>query len=157
MIGLQMRNLLFIALQPGVAVFLVPFLILTGFGYKIVPSVWGPNNFIGAAMIVFGSAIALLVIFRFVDEGKGTISPLDPTKKLVVSGLYRYTRNPMYVAAVTVVFGEAVFWWAVELVVYALLLFLLFNAFVLLHEEPRLRRVFGDEYEQYAKTVRRWI
>ena len=157
MISLQLRNFLFIVLQPGVAVFLVPYLILRGFGYEICPSTLSIRHFIGGMLMLVGTFGALMVIFRFVAEGHGTISPLDPTKKLVVNGIYRYTRNPMYIAATMVVTGAAIVWWSIELLVYASLLFTAFFLFVVLHEEPRLRRVFGDEYTAYCSKVRRWL
>ena len=157
MLSLQIRNLFFIALQPGVAVFLIPLIILWTRGYDLWPPAIGGRHFVGGALVFAGTLVALFVIFRFVDEGQGTISPLDPTKKLVIRGIYRYTRNPMYIAAVTVVIGEAIFWWSFELLVYAAVLFTAFFLFVVLHEEPRLRREFGDEYVDYCSRVRRWL
>jgi protein-S-isoprenylcysteine O-methyltransferase Ste14 len=87
----------------------------------------------------------------------GTISPLDPTKELVVRGLYRYSRNPMYVGAMTLLAGEAIFWWSSAVAVYAAVVFIAFNLFILLHEEPRLERAFPGQYGEYRRRVRRWF
>ena len=107
--------------------------------------------------MLIGAVVLLTCVMRFVTDGKGTISPLDPTKKLVIRGLYRYSRNPMYVGATTLLIGEAIFWWSPALAIYSALVFLTFNLVILLHEEPRLRREFGDEYRDYVSQVRRWI
>lgn len=99
----------------------------------------------------------MICVWRFPFEGKGTISPLDPTKELVTHGLYRYSRNPMYVGAVLLLIGEAVFFRSWVLAGYAAVIFLAFHTFILFHEEPRLKRVFGGQYDEYRRTVRRWI
>lgn len=157
MISLLLRNLLFTVLQPGVVVVLLPYLILSSRGYELLPANWSVTHFLGAALIIAGGVILVTCIIRFVTEGKGTISPLDPTKKLIVRGLYRYSRNPMYVGVMLILTGEALFWWSAALALYATAVFVAFNLFIILHEEPRLRRVFGPEYESYLREVRRWI
>lgn len=107
--------------------------------------------------MIVGFLILLWCILRFATEGKGTISPLDPTKKLVARGLYRYSRNPMYIGVMLLLLGEVVFWQSPVLAAYAVVVFVGFNLFILLHEEPRLKRDFGTEYEMYLQTVRRWL
>lgn len=104
-----------------------------------------------------GVLILLGCILRFVREGKGTISPLDPTKKLVGGGLYRFSRNPMYLGAILTLLGETFFWQSLVLGGYTLIVFIAFNLIIILHEEPRLRKDFGDEYERYSQKVRRWL
>ena len=157
MLSLLFRNLLFTILQPGVAVVLLPYLILRSRGYELLPPTFSTTHFFGASLIVAGGVIMATCILRFVTEGHGTISPIDPTKKLIVRGLYRYSRNPMYVGAMLILIGETVFWWSAALALYSAILFLGFNLFVILHEEPRLRREFGPEYESYLRQVRRWV
>ena len=157
MISLLLRNLLFTLLQPGVVVVLLPYLILTSRGDELPPANWSITHFAGTALIIAGGVIMVTCILRFITEGKGTISPLDPTKKLIVRGLYRYSRNPMYVGVMLILTGETLFWWSPALALYAAVVFIAFNLFILLHEEPRLRRVFGPEYESYMRQVRRWI
>jgi len=157
MISLLLRNLVFTILQPGVVGVLIPFLILRGSGRGFFPEVWSGTHVAGGVMILIGTVIVLVCILRFATEGKGTLSPLDPTKKLVAHGLYRYSRNPMYVGMMILLFGEALFWWSSALAIYAVIVFVSFNLFIILHEEPRCRRVFGPEYDQYCTSVRRWL
>lgn len=157
MLSLLLRNLIFTILQPGVVGVLVPYLILRGTEDSFFPDAWTASHFVGALLIVAGTTIVLACVLRFATEGKGTLSPLDPTKKLVVRGLYRYSRNPMYVGMMTVLAGEAIFWWSGAMVIYSVIVFVAFNLFILLHEEPRCRREFGAEYEEYCRNVRRWV
>ena len=157
MVSLLIRNLFFTILQPGVVVGLMPYLILRYSGREIVPASWGMTHFTGTALMIVGVIIAGSCILRFANEGKGTISPLDPTKRLVNHGLYKYSRNPMYLGAITLVIGEAVFWWSLALAIYSVVVFVGFNLFIILHEEPRCRRDFGDEYAEYCHRTRRWF
>ena len=157
MLSLLLRNLLFTILHPGLVGVLIPYLILRGRGRGFFPEVWGADHIAGGAMMLTGSFIVLICIVRFAIEGKGTLSPFDPTKKLVVRGLYRYSRNPMYVGMIILLIGEALFWWSSSLAIYAVIVFLAFNLFILLHEEPRCRRVFGTDYDDYRARVRRWL
>jgi len=158
MFSLFLRNLLFTILQPGVAAVLVPYLLLSNTGRTFFPEVWTVWNFVGAGFMLAGASVVMICIVRFATEGRGTLSPLDPTKKLVVHGLYRYSRNPMYIGVTVLLIGEALFWtsWAVAAYAAAIL-FLGFNLFIRLHEEPRLRRDFPTEYEEYCASVRRWL
>ncbi len=157
MLSLLLRNLLFTILQPGIVTVLVPYLILSYSGKAFLPEQWTVLDVVGATLMIVGTGILLNCILRFATEGKGTISPLDPTKQLVAKGLYRYSRNPMYVGAMILLIGEAIFWRSIALAIYAAVVFLGFNLFIILHEEPRLRRVFGDRYDEYCRSVRRWF
>jgi protein-S-isoprenylcysteine O-methyltransferase Ste14 len=149
--------LFFTILQPGVVGVLIPYLLLRNSCNTFFPTEWTVWHFAGAFLIVVGAAILLRCVLRFVTEGKGTISPVDPTKKLIIKGLYKYSRNPMYVGMMILLAGEAIFWRSLALTIYAAVIFVAFNLFVILHEEPRLRRVFGEEYEEYFQNVRRWL
>lgn len=157
MLSLLLRNLLFTILQPGVVVGLVPYLILRYTDSEIVPGAWHVRHLGGAALAMLGVVIAGSCILRFATDGEGTLSPLDPTKKLVIRGLYLYSRNPMYVGVMLIMIGEIVFFWSLALAIYAAIVFVAFNLFIVLHEEPRCRREFGREYEDYCRKVRRWI
>ena len=157
MLSLLLRNLVFTILQPGVVTVLIPYLILRGRGAELVPGAWTPTHYVGAGLMLIGAVILITCILRFVTEGKGTISPLDPTTELVVRGLYRYSRNPMYVGAMTLLVGEAIFWWSKGLAIYAAAVFVAFNLFIILHEEPRLKRTFPGQYDEYRRRVRRWF
>ena len=111
------------------------------------------------ALLVFacGLGIMLHCIFLFAVKGRGTLSPADETKHLVVSGLYQFSRNPMYIGVLLMLVAEAVFFSSGSLWVYTAFVFAGFNLFILLHEEPRLEQDFGNEYQQYQKRVRRWL
>ena len=108
-------------------------------------------------MITIGALNYLWCAWDFTFAGKGTPAPIDPPRELVVKGLYRYVRNPMYVGVLSVVLGLAIWFEAPRLFAYAGLVFVLFNAFVLIYEEPALKRKFGNSYKQYCARVPRWI
>jgi len=157
MTSLLLRNLFFTILQPGLVVGLFPYLIVKEVSTELFNS--SLNLFQCAAIIMFASGLFILLscIFRFASEGRGTLSPADPTKKLVINGLYKYSRNPMYIGVILMLIAEAVFFLSNSLWFYLTIVFIAFNLFILLHEEPRLRKDFGQEYLEYCKKVRRWI
>jgi protein-S-isoprenylcysteine O-methyltransferase Ste14 len=154
--SLAIRNIIFTILHPGLVAGLVPFTILRG------RSAGGLTNsgllrYVGVFLFSVGLILLLSCIVNFAAKGKGTLSPLDTTKKLVVSGMYRFSRNPMYVGVTLMLIGEAVFFSSGILWIYTAAVFLAFNIFIVLHEEPRLKRDFGNEYLEYQKSVRRWF
>jgi protein-S-isoprenylcysteine O-methyltransferase Ste14 len=154
--SLLLRNLFFTLLQPGMVAGVIPFLILrknAQWQFISFPA-W---TYLGMVLFIPGFLILLICITDFARKGKGTLSPADPTKQLVISGLYRYSRNPMYVGVMLMLVGEAIFFQSFILAGYALLIFLLFYGFVVWFEEPRLLRDFGMEYKQYQESTRRWI
>lgn len=159
MLSLFIRNLIFTILQPGIVAGLIPYLILGDkvndiFVQQLLQR--GLHNS-GAIIFLIGFVIMLSCIISFAVKGRGTLSPADPTKKLVISGLYRFSRNPMYVGVTLILIGEAIFFQSVELWIYSLFVFAAFNVFTMLVEEPRLRKDFGEEYKTYCEKVRRWI
>lgn len=157
MLSLFIRNLFFTILQPGVVAGLIP-LWITGFRINnIYDETWLLHHYIGVIVFVIGLIIMLWCIISFAVKGRGTPSPVDPTKKLVISGLYCFSRNPMYIGVILILVGEAIFFQSVELWVYLLFVFITFNIFAILVEEPRLKKDFGEEYKRYCKKVRRWI
>jgi protein-S-isoprenylcysteine O-methyltransferase Ste14 len=157
MLSLLLRNLLFTVLLPGLVAGLIPYWLLRNANKDFFPNPWTIWHFAGASIMILGFLILMSCILRFATEGKGTISPLDPTKNLVAKGLYRYSRNPMYVGVMLLLLGEAVFWQSLVLAGYAAIVFIGFNLFIIFHEEPRLKRDFGTEYELYFQKVRRWF
>ncbi len=94
---------------------------------------------------------------RFAIEGLGTPAPVFPTRHLVVTGWYRYVRNPMYVAVVSIIVGQALLFGSITLLEYGALVWLFFHLFVLAYEEPTMRATFGEEYRLYCANVPRWI
>ena len=112
----------------------------------------------GGLDFAMGPEFVLLDSFaRFAIQGLGTPAPVAPPQRLVVSGLYRYVRNPMYVAVVSLIFGQALLFGSISLLEYGFVVWLGFFAFVLVYEEPTLRGKFGKEYEDYCSRVGRWI
>ena len=147
------NTVLFTIFVPGTVTVLVPYLILGGYsGVANQPVAW-----LGAVIVVLGAAIYFRCAWEFAVRGLGTPAPIAPTKFLVTTALHRYVRNPMYIGVLLVVAGQATLFRAVALGIYATLLWLTFHSFVVLYEEPTLRRQFGDSYEEYRMHVPRWI
>lgn len=116
----------------------------------------GIYRYLGLAPIVLGVVIYLFCSGSFVYVGKGTPIPFTPTKELIVTGLYRFVRNPLYIAGVLVLAGEAILFQSLGIFIYCLVMFVVFNVHVLM-EESLLGEKFGARYEQYCKSVPRWI
>ncbi len=150
----------------GSAVFLV---IAPGFVAGLVP--WWLSNwrfespffalsfirFVGAILLLLGILALLDSFVRFAIKGLGTPSPVFPTRHLVVTGLYRYVRNPMYIAVFSVILGQGLLFGNQAILEYAGFIWLLFHLFVLFYEEPALRASFGSEYKDFCVGVPRWI
>jgi protein-S-isoprenylcysteine O-methyltransferase Ste14 len=147
------NTILFTIFVPGTVVVLVPYLLLGGYSRPANE----PLTWLGALIIVLGAAIYFRCAWEFAVRGLGTPAPIAPTKFLVTTALHRYVRNPMYIGVLLVVMGQAVLFRAVALGIYAAVLCLAFHLFVMLYEEPTLRRQFGESYEEYRRTVPRWI
>ena len=107
--------------------------------------------------MLLGAVLGGKCIFDFFIEGQGTPSPIDPPKKLVVSGFYRYNRNPMYSSVLLVLIGYSVWFLSLLVLLYTLAFFLVIHSFIVLFEEPALRKKFGDSYISYCQKVPRWI
>jgi protein-S-isoprenylcysteine O-methyltransferase Ste14 len=142
----------FFALAPGVVAGVVPWS-LTGWAVEPAPAV---VRALGALVVAACAAVLLHAFARFVREGVGTPAPVAPTAHLVVGGLYRHVRNPMYVAVVGAVVGQALLLGQFGLLAYAALLLVTFVAFVRGYEEPTLRRQFGPDYDAYRAAVPGW-
>jgi len=108
-------------------------------------------------IIAAGLVPAFESVWRFIAVGRGTLIPVVPTEQLVVSGLYRYVRNPMYVGVLMAVVGEAILFESRNMVVYFFALWLLFYLVVSFYEEPTLARQYGEQYADYRQHVRRWL
>jgi protein-S-isoprenylcysteine O-methyltransferase Ste14 len=143
----------FLVLAPGVVAGLAPWL-LTGWRSSS-PPVW--LAVVGWIGIVAGAAVLLVAFCRFVIEGLGTPAPVAPTENLVIGGLYRYVRNPMYLAVLAIILGQALLLGSVGTVLWAVMVLLAVVAFVRLYEEPTLEGEYGDEYREYRRHVRGWL
>ena len=150
------RAVTYAALFIGLVLVYLPdrFLLWSGI---VRPAVIGARQVAGTIMVTIGTATALWCVFTFVFIGKGTPAPFDPPRKLVVRGPYRFVRNPMYLGAGMTLTGAAVFYRSLSIFIYTCSFSLATHVFVVLYEEPTLRRTFGDEYEAYLRCVRRWI
>ena len=110
----------------------------------------------GAALLTLGSGVLAHTVIRFVIVGRGTPFPAAPTEHLVVGGLYRYVRNPMYLAVIAIIPGQAAILGRVTLVAYAAVFWATVAAFVSFYEEPALSERYGEQYDAYRRAVRRW-
>ena len=116
----------------------------------------GIYRYLGLAPIILGVAIYIFCSGSFIFVGKGTPIPFAPTKELIVTGLYRYVRNPLYIAGVLVLAGEAILFQSSGIFIYCLIMFEIFNFHVIM-EETLLAEKFGVRYIQYRESVPRWI
>jgi protein-S-isoprenylcysteine O-methyltransferase Ste14 len=153
---LALRSLVYTIIIPGTVTVLIPYLILSGRGERIAQP-WGVLQVLGLVGMAVGVTILPRCIWEFMATGRGTLAPIDPPKELVVRGLYRYVRNPMYLGAFILLLGEAAFSQSFPMLLYAVAWFMIINLIVLLYEEPVLRRRFGDSFERYAAAVHRWV
>jgi protein-S-isoprenylcysteine O-methyltransferase Ste14 len=152
---LALRSLLWTCLLPGLFAGYIPW---RYFGLRDVRIDWSsPIQLLALVPIAAGAALLAACIVEFARSGRGTLSPLDPPRHLVVRGLYRYVRNPMYLSVTMVVLGEALLARSSALAIYWVIWFACANLFVIGYEEPTLRRQFGESYNEYARQVGRWV
>lgn len=145
----------FFALAPGTVAGLGPWW-LTGWRLGAPFTSWLPLRLLGAFVVLAGAAVLIHAFGRFVAEGRGTPAPVAPTEHLVVGGLYRYVRNPMYLAVTAAILGQALLLWRPVLLAYAAIVAGAMVVFVLGYEQPALSRQFGASYEAYRRAVPGW-
>ena len=150
-----MGSLVFLVLAPGVVAGVVPWW-LTGWEVREPLPYWAALRVAGVLLIAAGVVVLLHAFVRFVVEGLGTPAPVAPTERLVVGGLYRYVRNPMYLAVAATIVGQALALGQLILLPYAAAFAVAVAAFVHWYEEPTLRRQFGEQYEAYRHAVPAW-
>ncbi len=143
----------FFVLAPGTVAGLVPWWLT---GWQARPHLAVPLQIIGAVLIAAGVIVLVSAFARFVREGAGTPAPAAPTEQLVIGGLYRHVRNPMYLAVLAVIAGQALVLGRPVLLAYAALVWAACAAFVRWYEEPTLRRRYGAQYEAYRRGVPGW-
>jgi protein-S-isoprenylcysteine O-methyltransferase Ste14 len=153
---LVLRSVFFTIVVPGTVTVLIPYLILTGSG-GAWPMPWGALQYLALAPIAVGAGILFRCIWDFARVGRGTLAPVDPPRELVVQGLYRYVRNPMYLGVLFLLLGEAAFFASDGLLYYAIAWFVMTHVVVVFYEEPALQRRFGESYESYCRSVHRWL
>jgi len=147
---------LFFALAPGMVAGVIPWL-LTGDRMRGSFAGRAPVRVAGLILLILGALVLLQVFAQFVTEGRGTPAPVGPTERLVIGGLYRYVRNPMYLAVVAAIAGQALLLGQPGMFGYAALVWVLVAAFVRGYEEPTLARQFGAQYDAYRRSVRAWL
>jgi protein-S-isoprenylcysteine O-methyltransferase Ste14 len=152
---LFVKNLVFTVLVPGSVAGLVPYGIAQGI--LEWPRVDPLRLVVAAPCFLVGAAVYFWCLWDFAVTGRGTPAPIDPPRELVVRGLYRCVRNPMYLGVLLVIAGWTVLSWSGRMLGYGVAVALLFHLFVRLVEEPLLRRRFGAAYEAYCRTVGRWL
>jgi protein-S-isoprenylcysteine O-methyltransferase Ste14 len=149
------RAVIFAALFIAFVLIYIPANLLSWSGI-VRPSGSGWEQIGGLVVGTIGAVIAVWCIFTFVRVGKGTPAPFDPPRGLVVGGPYRFVRNPMYIGAGLALAGASLYYESLSLLAYAAVLLLMSHAFVVLYEEPTLKRTFQQDYEAYCRRVRRW-
>jgi protein-S-isoprenylcysteine O-methyltransferase Ste14 len=151
-LSLAVRNLVFTIVVPGLGGVWVPWRILTRDGHTATPVAWE-----AAGVIAAGAALYVWCVWNFASVGDGTPGLWDAPSRVVAAGPYRWVRNPIYLAALLIVLGEAWLFMSLPLLAYAGVMAVFFHLFVTGYEERRLSRRFGRTYLEYRRTVPRWI
>jgi protein-S-isoprenylcysteine O-methyltransferase Ste14 len=148
-----LRSLLFLVLAPGMVAGYFPLALLRN-GPRLETGLF---VYLAFPLWLVGAVILLWSFWNFLIQGRGTPAPIDPPKELVATGFYRYVRNPMYVGVLAIIIGHFLWFGYWNLLIYAVIVFIAFHLFVVLYEEPTLKRNFGASYEDYLQKVPRWI
>lgn len=144
----------FFLVAPGIVAGAVPWLIIGGYHQGLAPAVVAAP---GALLVLAGLAFLLHAFGRFALEGGGTPAPIAPTERLVVGGVYRFVRNPMYLAVLAIIVGQALLFGHWPLLVYGGVVAALTATFVRIYEEPTLESRYGAEYGAYRRAVPGWL
>ena len=153
---LTIRNLAAIALFPGIVAVYIPYRLLDGAAVP-GPAEWSISQYAAVMVATIGAGILFKCIWSFAFVGRGTLAPYDETRVLIVVGLYRFVRNPMYVGVMLILLAQSLFFWSTILLSYTGICFVVANILVIGYEENRLRQKYGDEYRKYCEHVARWI
>ena len=147
------KSLLFLILAPGMVAGYIPLALLRrGAQFET-----GLFAYLAFPLWLFGGVVLLSSFWDFLARGRGTPAPTDPPKELVATGFYRYVRNPMYVAVVAIIVGQALLFGQLGLLAYAAVVLATVALFVHLYEEPTLAATYGAEYEEYRRAVPAWL
>ena len=147
------KSLFYLIFEAGLFALYIPLAFLRS-GPRIET---GVVSFLAMPLWLIGSLMVLRCFWDFTFKGRGTPVPMDPPKELVVTGFYRYVRNPIYVGVLSIFLGHFLWFGYWALLIYSVSAFIGVHSFVVLYEEPTLKRKFGAEYEEYLKRVPRWI
>lgn len=152
---LFVKTVVFTLVVPGTVVVLVPYLLLPDASLSAIDA--SGMSLLGLLPTLLGAALYFRCAFAFMVSGRGTPAPIDPPAQLVVTGPYRYCRNPMYVGVLLILLGESILYRALPLLYFSLTFGAVFHVVIVGYEEPALRRQFGDAYERYRERVPRWF
>ena len=150
-----LRAVLFIVVVPGTVAGWLPWYLAGA-----PPDVWRASHGawrVGVLLVVAGWTVLLWCAREFALRGRGTPGPWDAPRQLVITGFYRFTRNPMYVAVLTAIIGQAIWFHSRRIAWYGLFVAAVFHLWVVTYEEPTLERTFGRQYAEYRRRVRRWF
>jgi protein-S-isoprenylcysteine O-methyltransferase Ste14 len=149
-------SIVFLFVAPGIVAGVMPRWIS---GYRVEAPFFGIEamRWLGVVFLALGAVLLLETFARFALQGRGTPAPIAPTRTLVVTGSYRFVRNPMYVAVVSLILGQALLFGSLWTLIYGLVVWLTVHLFVLSYEEPTLSRTYGAQYDVYRANVRRWL
>lgn len=147
---------IFLVIAPGTLALLIPWWI-SHWRFETPFVFWFPLRIVGALLIAAGLPVLLDSFARFALQGLGTPAPVLPPQRLVVSGLYRHVRNPIYVALVAIIGGQGLLFGNLRLLGYSAAIWVFFHLAVLANEEPTLRAKFGPDYDRFCANVPRWI
>lgn len=152
------NSAMFLVVGPGTVMGLIPWL-LTGWELSDPMPAWAPVpvQWLGGLLLLAGITFIVQAFVRFVVEGFGTPMPVAPPQHLVVGGIYRWVRNPMYTALLTGILGQALLFGKWSVLVYAVIAWAIFATFVRFREEPVLAKRFGAEYATYKRNVRAFL
>lgn len=145
------RALLAVLVLPGIFAGILPWLIASGDPWR------GEGHDLGTVVLGAGIGIVILCVRDFLMIGRGTLAPWDPPKNLVIVGLYKHVRNPMYVGVLTIILGTAICTGSPAVFVYGILVAIIFHLRVVLYEEPRLAAQFAEDWARYSREVSRWL
>lgn len=159
-VPIYIRSLVFTIVVPGTVIGLVPYWLANS---KLDAQLFGKApetlmaDIVGYFLLVIGSLIYLWCVYDFTFIGRGTPAIFDPPRELVIRGLYKYVRNPMYIGVVTALLGQVFIYGSPLILIFAIGFGSVFYVFVIVYEEPVLRKQFGDDYTRYVKLVNRWV
>jgi protein-S-isoprenylcysteine O-methyltransferase Ste14 len=153
------KTLLFTIFVPGVVAIWIPRMLR---GRRILLDIHLDGEMLArmilaAFLFLMGVVTYLWCAWDFAVKGLGTPAPIDAPKRLVISGPYKHVRNPMYLGVACTILAQILNWWSTAIFVYLILFLFSANLFVAFYEEPHLRGLFGEQYEDYSRNVRRWI
>jgi protein-S-isoprenylcysteine O-methyltransferase Ste14 len=151
-VSLILRNLMFTVVVPGLGGIWLPWEIMTRGGHTVTPTEW-----LAVPVIAAGVALYVWCVWNFAAVGGGTPGPWDAPSRVVAAGPYRWVRNPIYLAALLIVLGQAWLFLAPQLLAYAAVMAVFFHLFITGYEERTLARRFGPAYLAYQRSVPRWI